>query len=177
MEILEIVKSEYLSILFGGLAGIITSWITQRIINKRGIFSYHVTHNRIGISTEDNIFGNVSVTWNEKPIRHLYLSTLELKNESLNDYENVVISAYTNNTTFLSESTQILETPYILELSAKFRDRLSVESGEIPTDAQVALYNSQREYVIPVFNRSQVVRINFLNSANSDESRLCPSDS
>ena len=169
MDILEILKNEYLSIVFGGLAGILTAWITQRVLNKRGLFSYFVNHNRVGISTEDTIFGNVSVTWNSNPIKHLFFSTLELKNESLNDYENVIIRTYTNNTTLLSESTQIVDTPNILEWTEKFKDQLHVENGASPTGAQIAIYNSQREYLIPVFNRSQVIRISYLNSANSDE--------
>lgn len=37
MNLLEILKSECLSILFGGFAGIITSWLTQRVLNKRGV--------------------------------------------------------------------------------------------------------------------------------------------
>lgn len=169
MDIIEILRNEYLSIIFGVLAGIVITWITQRILNKRGLFSYFVNHNRVGISTEDTIFGNVSVTWNNNPIRHLFFSTIELKNESLNDYENVVTRTYTSNTTLLSESTQIVDTPNILEWTEKFKDQLHVDSGARPTEAQIAIYNNQREYLIPVFNRSQVIRISYLNSANSDE--------
>jgi len=169
MNTIEILKSEYLSIIFGGLAGILTSWLTQRMLNKRGIFSYYVNHNRVGMSTQDSIFGNVSVSWNNNPIQHLFFSTIELKNESLNDYENVTIKTYTDNTRLLSESTQILETPNILEWTEKFRNQLHVKNGQPPTDLQQAIYNGQREYLIPVFNRGQVVRINYLNSAVSDE--------
>lgn len=169
MDIIELFKNEYLSILFGGLAGVLTAWVTQRVINKRGIFSYHVNHSRAGISTEDKTFGNVEVTWNKNPIQHLYFSTLELKNESLNDYENVIINTYTNNTTLLSESNQILDTPNILKWTDEFKKQLKVESGEKPTDNQLEIYYTQREYLIPVFNRGQVIRINYLNSAKTDE--------
>ncbi len=169
MDFIEILKNEYLSIIFGGFAGIITAWITQRVLNKRGLFSYYVNHNRVGISTEDKTFGNVSVTWNDNSINHLYFSTLDLKNESLNDYENVIIRTYTDNTRLLSESTQILESPNILEWTEKFRDQLFVENDQRPTEAQTAIYNGQREYLIPVFNRGQVIRISYLNSAISEE--------
>ena len=169
MDFIEILKNEYLSIVFGGFAGVITAWITQRVLNKRGLFSYYVNHNRVGITTEDTTFGNVSVTWNNNPIRHLFFSTLELKNESLNDYENVIIRTYTDNTRLLSESTQILESPNILEWTEKFKNQLRVENGQEPTEAQTAIYNGQREYLIPVFNRGQVIRISYLNSATSEE--------
>ncbi len=167
--LLELFKNEYLSILFGGLAGVITAWITQRVLNKRGLFSYFVTHNRVGITTEDTTFGNVSVTWNGSSIRHLFFSIIELTNNSLNDYENVIIRTYTDNTTLLSESTQIIDTPNILEWSEKFKKQLHVEEGATATPAQNEIYNSQREYLIPVFNRSQKINISYLNSANSEE--------
>lgn len=169
MDILQILKTEYLSIVFGGLAGVLTAWLTQRVLNKRGLFSYYVNHNRVGISTEDKTFGNVSVTWNNNQIQHLFFSTLELKNESLNDYENVVIRTYTDNSRLLSESTQIIDTPNIIEWTEKFKNQLHVENGQTPTDAQQAIYNGQREYLIPVFNRGQMVRISYLNSATSEE--------
>lgn len=47
MDILEIIKNEYLSIVFGGLAGIVTAWITRRVLNKRGLFSYYEGRNRV----------------------------------------------------------------------------------------------------------------------------------
>lgn len=168
MDILEIIKSEYLSIIFGGIAGLGTAWLTQRVLNKRGVFSYFVTHNKVGMSTKDEIFGNVSVTWNGNPINHLYLSTIELKNDSLNDYENVVIRTYTDDTILLTESTQILNTPNIIEWTDNYKKQLRVEDGASATDNQRKIYGGQREYLIPVFNRGQIIRISYLNAANSE---------
>ncbi|KKA46004.1 hypothetical protein [Salinivibrio sp. KP-1] len=168
MEILEIIKSEYLSIVFGGLAGLGTAWLTQRVLNKRGVFSYFVNHNKVGMSAADEIFGNVSVTWNGNPVNHLYLSTIELKNESLNDYENVVIRTYTDDTTLLTESTQILDTPNIIEWTDHYKNQLHVTDGEGATEHQRKIHGGQREYLIPVFNRGEVVKISYLNAANSE---------
>lgn len=98
MDILELVKNEYVSLIFGGIGGIFTAWLTQRVLNKRGVFSYYVIHNKVGASVQDAVFGNVSVTWNNESIQHLFLSTLDMKNESLNDYENVVVRTYTDDT-------------------------------------------------------------------------------
>lgn len=44
MEIIELFKSEYLSIVFGSLGGLVTTVLTQKVVNKRGLFSYFVTH-------------------------------------------------------------------------------------------------------------------------------------
>lgn len=168
MNIIETLTGEYLSMVFGGIAGIATAWITQRTLNKRGVFSYFVHHNKIGVSSDDPIFGKVSVTWNNLPIQHLYLSTIELKNESLNDYENVIIQTYTSDTKLLNESTYIVNSPKILELTDEYKKKIHVNKGEEPTDTQFNIYRGQREYIIPVFNRGQVIKINYLNSANTE---------
>lgn len=169
MELIEIFKTEYLSIIFGGAAGVITAWLTQRVLNKRGVFRYYVNHNRIGMSTEDEIFGNVQVTWNNEPIRDLYLSTIEMKNESLNDYENVKVKTYTSNTDLLTEQTQILNTPEILTWTEKYKESVTVKQGEEITDLKRNIYFGGREYNIPIFNRGQSIRITYLNSARNNE--------
>ena len=165
MPEIDILSNEYFLIAVSGTAGIVLSWITQRILNKRGIFSYYVSHNTVGASSEDPIFGNVRVTWNDNPIANLYFSTIEVKNESLNDYENVCISVFTDDTILLSEFTSIVDTPYILEWSDEYREKLHVPPGQNPNQNQIDIYNYQREYVIPVFNRGQVVRLNYLNAS------------
>jgi hypothetical protein len=119
------------------------------------------------MSAEDAIFGSVTVSWNGEPVSNLYISTVELKNESMNDYENVVVRAYTNDTRLLSEQTQILDTPNILEWSDHYRKQLHTENGAPPSDNQWAIYNGQREYVIPVMNRGQAIKLTYLNSAKS----------
>lgn len=166
-ELLQLFQNQYISVIAGGLGGILTAWLTQRVLNRRGIFSYSVTHNRVGITAEDPIFGSVAVTWNGNTIPNLFLSTIEMKNESLNDYENVIVRAYSSDTKLMTERTQLLESPNNLEWSEKYKKQLHVEPGSNPTDNQWSLYNGQREYVIPTFNRGQTIKVTFLNSANS----------
>lgn len=167
MNLLQILQSEYISILAGGVGGIATAWLTQRVLNKRGIFSYSVTHNRIGMTTEDAIFGKVAVSWNGNPVQNLYLSTVEMKNESMNDYENVVVSAFTSDTRLLTEQTQLVDTPNILEFSEKYKKQVHVEPEGSPSESQWNTYTSSREYVIPILNRGQSVKITYLNSAKT----------
>lgn len=165
MNLFQLFTNEYVSIIAGGIGGVITAWLTQRVLNKRGVFTYFVNHTRIGVSTEDAIFGSVAVSWNGKPIPNLFLSTIEMKNESMNDYENVVIRAYTSDTRLMTEQTQLLDTPNILEWSEKYKKQLHAESGQEPTDSQWNIYNGQREYLIPILNRGQSIKLTYLNSA------------
>lgn len=168
MNILQLLQSEYISIIAGGFGGIVTAWLTQRVLNKRGVFTYSVTHTRVGITAEDAIFSNVAVSWNGNPVQNLYLSTIEMKNESMNDYENVVVSAFTNDSTLMTEQTQLLDTPNILEWSEKYKNQLHIEPGSKPSEKQMATYSGQREYIIPIFNRGQSIKVTYLNSAKGN---------
>ena len=166
MNLLQILQQTgYISIIAGGLGGIATAWVTQRVLNKRGIFSYTVTHNKVGITAEDAVLGTVTVSWNGNPMQNLYLTTVEMKNESMNDYENVVVSAFTSDTRLMSEQTQLLDTLNTLERSEKYKKQLHVEPGSTPTENQLNIYSGFREYVVPILNRGQSIRITYLNSA------------
>ena len=148
--------------------GAFLAFLIQMIVNKRGLFTYVVWSNRVGMSTDDVVFGSVRVTWNNSPIRNLYLSTIELKNESQKDYENVVVKVVTNDTELLSEQTELVGTTRVPKCTADFSDRLAVELGAPPTQEQTALFYRQREYLLPTMNRGQVVRFAYLNAARTE---------
>lgn len=169
MSFSEILESQYFVHIVFGVGGAFLTWFTQQVLNKRGTFSYNVNHNRIGITTDDAIFGSVGVTLDGKTIPNLYLSTINLVNESFNDYEKVIIHVYTDDTKLLTEQTQILGTPKILKWTDDYKAKTEVSFGEKPTQAQFNFYSGQREYVVPVMNRGQSVKITYLNSATTND--------
>jgi len=143
---------------------LILSQIANRIWHKRGLLTYFVRHSRIGGSGDDSAFGSVRVTWNNSPVIDLYLSTVELINHSLKDYENVIVRAFSNDTTILTERTEISGSVRSLSWSPDFSRLLAHPLDQPPTDNQIALYSRQREFLIPVLNRGQIVRFHFLNA-------------
>ena len=149
--------------------GAFLMFLIQKIVNKRGLFTYVVRHNKVGMSTDDAVFGTVRVTWNDNLIRHLYLSTIELKNESLKDYENVVVKVFTSDTHLLTERSELVGTTRFLQFTEEFSNKLAVESGAQPAQEQSDLYHRQREYLLPTMNRGQVVRIDYLNAALTED--------
>lgn len=169
MSIIELIKSEYLSMLFGALAGTISTWFTHRIIHKRGKLTYFVRHERVGVTAKDNTFGSVEVRWNENLLTNLYLSTLVIKNESLNDYENVTINIMAVNTSLLTEQSQIVSTPFDLSWSERYEQELHIDSEEGSKDEQVQIFKKRREYIVPVLNRYQEIKVAYLNDANVNE--------
>ncbi len=167
MNITTLLENRYILGLASSLAGIVLTLITQRVLNKRGLFSYFVRHSRVGVSADDAIFGSVRVTWNGNPVANLYSSAVELVNESLKDYENVVVRAFTNDTVLLTERTEIAGTTRTLTWTDDFQNQLKVAPNQAPSQSQIDLYSRQRDYLVPTMNRGQVVRIHFLNAAKT----------
>ena len=147
------------------IVGSILSLIVQRFLGRRGLLTYNVHHSRVGLSGDDAVFGSVQVSWNEKPVPNLYSSTIELRNESLTDYVDVTLSVFSSDTFLLTERTEIVGTIRTLKWTEDYAKRLEITDGSSPTPEQHSLYDSRRDYLIPILNRSQVVRITFLNVA------------
>jgi hypothetical protein len=151
------------------VGGIIIAVLTQYILNKRGLFTYTVFHTRVGLSTEDAIYGSVKVTWNEHPVAHLFLSTIELVNQSVKDYESVVVRVFSSNAVLLSQRTEIVGTTRLIDFTTEYKREIAVPAGSHPTESQFDLFRRQRDYLIPTMNRGQILRFQFLNAAKSEE--------
>lgn len=158
-------ESHILAALVAAIFGAALTLVVQRLLNKRGLFTYFVSHDPVGLSTKDSVFGTVRVTWNDKPVANLYLSRVELRNESLNDYEGIVVRVLADDTALLSESTQIVGTSRFLMWTEEFSRKLSVAHGDVATPYQMDLVRRQREFQVPTMNRGQKIQLSFLNDA------------
>ena len=165
-----LLQNRYVFAIISAIGGMALTLATQRILNRSGLLSYFVNHIRVGVSTVDEIFGTVKVTWNDTVIAHLYLSTVELVNESLKDYENVVIRVFSTDTNLLTQKTEIVGTTHFLSLTDEYCKEIQVASGQVPTDAQREIYRGRRDYLVPNLNRGQIVRLQFLNAARTENS-------
>jgi hypothetical protein len=162
-----LLENKYFIGIGSALGSVLLTILTQHVLNRRIRLRYFVLHNRVGVSTDDAIFGSVKVTWNGNVIANLFLSTVELVNESMRDYENIVVRAFTDDTVLLTERTEIVGTTHFLKRTDEFSRELRVEPGQQPTQAQTDLYCRQRNFLIPTMNRGQAVRFTFLNAAKT----------
>ncbi len=169
ITIMALLNSRLILIVVSALFGIVSTIIVQRWLNRRALFTYSVSHSQVGLSAEDAIYGSVRITWNNNPVAHLYLSTVELINQSFKDFESVTVRAFTNNTMLLVGKTEVVGTTTVLEYTDDYKERIAVTAGEQPTESQFSLYRHEREYIISTMNREQTVRLEFLNAAESDE--------
>ena len=151
------------------VVGVIITLLRQRILKKRGLFTYFVLHYRVGVSADDATFGTVRATWNNLPVDNLYSSSVELRNESLKDYENVIVMVFTNDTVLLTERAEIVGSARILEWTKDFAHRVAVPLGDESTDTQRWIHGHEREYLIPTMNRGQLVRFTYLNATSTPQ--------
>ncbi len=149
---------------FGGVAvGIILALVT----NRRKIVTYTVSHDRIGITTEDNVLGSVAVTvegtYNAS---NLYLSKVIVNNRSLKDIENLNLTIFVNseNCNLLTETAFIHGSVSPVEYSDEYKDK--VESRPTDDEAEAsersAEWRARREYKLPAFNRGATMELTYL---------------
>jgi hypothetical protein len=162
-----VLNNKYFIGIAAAIGSMLLTILAQYLLNKRSLFRYFVWHNRVGVTTDDAIFGSVSVTWNNRIMANLYLSTIELINESMKDFENVIVRVFSNDTQLLTERTEVVGTTHFLQLTDEYAQRLTVPRNQTPTEAQINLYASQRDYLIPTMNRGQAIRFIYLNSATT----------
>ena len=165
---LSFLENKYLLSVASVAGGVLLTLLTEQILSKRGRFTYLVRHFRVGVSADDAVFGSVRVTWNGNPVANLYSSTVELVNESMKDFENVVVSAFTNDTILLTERTEMVGTASIVNWTDGFRKQLKVAPGQTPSPEQSDLHSRRRDYLVPVMNRGQVIRFHFLNASRTE---------
>lgn len=145
--------------------------------NRIKVLEYTVSHERVGLSTDDAIFGSVRITWQGQDATNLFTSILTIENTTLNDYTDLKVKIYTRNTLLLTERTEIAGTTYIPKFTTEFAAQIFVPHGSVPTDAQFQLYRHQREYLVPVLNRGQRVVFHYLTTApNPSEGPLVWAD-
>ena len=161
-------ENQVIVAILSAFMGALLMFIFQRVQAKRGIFSYFVWHSRVAVSADDTVFGVVSVLWNGNPVANLYVSTVELRNESLNDYENVTVRVFTSDTKLLTERTEIVGTTETLNYTSEYTERIRSQSSTEQAEEMNDLLTKKRDYLVPTMNRGQVLRLIFLNAALSD---------
>lgn len=147
-----------ISAIGGGLA----TRFLERLKNRIQELEYKVTHDRVGFSVDDPIFGSVKAIWNGTELSNLYNSTVTISNSTTKDLKEVVVKVYTGSTRLLSQSVSIKDTTYVPPYTDSYKEALQVSPGEQATQVQLNQYFTSREYKIAALNRGQVVVLQYL---------------
>ena len=178
------------SLVSGSLTLVVTLLVVV-VRNRRALLTYHVTHDRIGISTLDNIHGEVSVTVGGSQMQNLYMSNVWLVNRSMRDIEDLEFKVWTgtNDMQLMSEQTHVEGTVEFLKHSDEFDEIkgqlvaavASAANAKAAGDHALATqieqgqasnwgtWLNQRGYAISVFARGQTIRLTYMTNVISSE--------
>lgn len=152
------------------IIGAILKTLIDKILNKTKIIYYHVNTEKIALSNNDPIFGNIKVEWNNLSVNNLYNTVIEIENTTSVDFENLELKVWSNqDTLLLNEKTHMISTTRIIEWSEAYKKEIYVSDGEQATESQINIYRHERKYSIPVFNRGQKLQFIYLSTLISDE--------
>lgn len=159
----QLTDNKLLVAVLSGIGGGIITKVVTFYSSRLKTLEYNVSHERIGLSADDAIFGNVRVSWQGNELPNLFVSTATLKNMTTQDYSNLEFKVFAGQgTLLLNQYTEITGTSYILNFTEKYASSIKIEPGDTPTPEQFSLWHDSREFLIPTFNRGQQVVVRFL---------------
>ena len=156
----NIFNNEFVRYILAAFVGALILYVRNRV--RR--LEYSVNHDRVGFSSADPIFGSIQATWQGSPVSNLYMSRVELTNDTSRDFSDLVFKVYTGDTILLTERTEVIGTPRIVEWSPAFKQQMLVQPGGAPTQQQYDIYNKSREYKLSIFNRGQKIAMTYLTT-------------
>lgn len=152
------------------VTGVVGGLLLRTLLSRRASLKYNVAHARVGVSTEDPIFGAVKISWNGNDFESLHFSTLTLKNTSMKDIEDLTLKVFAaDNTNLLTQKSRFSESVEILDFTKEYKAKYLTKVGEEFTQEQISHQLKDRDFQIPVLNRGQTITINFLVNTVADE--------
>ena len=183
-----------LDLIVTSLLTLVVTLLVVLLRNRRALLTYHVTHDRIGISAHDSIHGEIVVTLGGNQMQNLYVSNIWLVNRSMSDVENLEIKVYSeaDRLELMTEQTRIEDSVETLRYTAEYekikaqlhnspaeiqRARASGNHERVAQIEQIQRLNwrirlSQRWYEVPVLTRGQTIRFTYMTNAPSNEDPL-----
>ena len=170
IELLPPTITLILTSLFGLMIGI----FVEKFKNRYRVIDYSIRSQKIIPPLSKNLGGNLSIKINEKEVKTLKITTIEIENKSSIDLENIIVTFSLSNDCYFQGNEAFLTkifsslywTPnynsFFSEVVEKFNS--SEDKDNIPIDLQNSINYllSNREYLIPVFNRKEKAIFNFL---------------
>lgn len=162
---MEILENKILLSAISLLVGAVLTSIVNKILNKTKTIFYTVNTERVALSSEDPIFGNVQVEWQGHKVNNLYNTVIEIENTTSIDYKDLELKVWSGkDTLILNERTSIIDTTRLIEWTDSYREQMVVLEGNTATQRQIDIYHHERIYKIDVFNRGQKLQFIYLST-------------
>jgi hypothetical protein len=148
------------ALVFGALGALIRH-VVGRYSNRVQQLDYTVVHDRAGISAEDEVFGRLSVLWQNQPVQNLWVSMVTIENNTSRDYEDITFRMWAAPTTNLLNARADIDGIHVPRLSPEFEEAVRVPAGGAPTAEQTEIFRHNREFLVRALNRGGRVRVGF----------------
>lgn len=163
-------SAEYMIPFLSFVFGIFGTIFTTQILRRRGLVTYQVVHNQVGLTTDDSHFGNVKITWNDKELSSLWISTVEIKNVSSDDFQNLILKVHSEeDTKILTEKTSINSTEESIDYTKDFQAKHELSLDRNKQTNENIMFNRQRDYKLSVFNRDDILRLVYLTNVQDKD--------
>jgi len=153
----------------------------ERFKNKLITLKYNISFSPLGTSINDNYWGNIQVTHNERPVNYLNFVTINIFNDNNNDIpKELFLDIWVNQQAqILGFNSNYIETGNAINLEANYLDRYNtalnnlVEANKIRAtnpnymlsqtlNQEIAWVQSNKKFHLPIFNRNSSAKINLL---------------
>lgn len=151
---------EIKGILIGALAGGIVTIITAFILKKRARYVIERSDEEFKQGLNLPIGANLRVLHGDREIENFRITSFIITNDSITDFENVKIRIWSGPDRFvLHDTISKLNFMDVIPYHPEFVSSLQPDVNNEYTPLQISKYNTQREYLIPTFNRFEAVKI------------------
>ncbi|WPH18240.1 hypothetical protein [Variovorax paradoxus] len=155
-----------------GIAGTVLGALGIRVFSlmrsRIKTLEYTVTHNQVAVS-EKGPLGDIEVRLYGAPAKRVWLSRLDLTNNTGTDFGKLEFRVFTSKDCDLwGGRAELSGTSKRLEHTPAFNNLLVAQEDGGYTAAQQEIFLHSREYVVPVLNRGQAASFFYLTTVSDD---------
>ncbi len=175
-----------ISLTITSLVALYVGIFVERFKNRLRTIAYSISSQYLKPQLSSNLGGKLKITINDREINHLKLTTVELENKNNVDLDNVIVGFYLQSGTFqggegycLSNRTPVFwslnHSDYYQEVLDEYNnspiDNVTNQKAiTIELQDKIDYVNKNQYFLIPVFNRKEVVVFSFLHESLSGNS-------
>lgn len=169
-----------LALLITALISLIIGLYLERFKTRLVFLKYRLLFQPLATSTQNDYWGNIEVLYNGQPTKHLNFITIEIKNDSNVDLQNVDVEIWVDtNSQILGHSGNYVESGNAIYLEQAYYSHFNsvIESHKQDTIQkhndpqhitpkelidQIRWIFSNKKFILPVLNRHDSIRLNLL---------------
>jgi len=156
------------------VAGAIVVHLWRRYRERMVTLRWQVSHQPLGFSSQDVLFGTIEIRYNGNPVHNLFFTLIEIQNDSNSDLTNVDLNFVFNDGSEIRMSHGAVQgsanmLPFAEPFETDLRRFLTLQQDDPPKAGLPGTLFRRRDYRVPTLNRGAVVRVGMLVQAQTGQ--------